>query len=419
MNIKRKTDDDYLNLGTKEAMQKLAEEAYNYNYDDFTEGESYANLEKRYQAGGQKAMQDTVGQVSARTGGLASSYATVAGQQTYNDWMSNLESAARDLYETERGEMYDKYNLANNMYLQNVEEERYNYGISEDKRLETQGNAREEINAYIAAGNDPSTIPPELLAAAGWTSGHVTNLGTINTREQNAKTLSQYMTALGDGVFVDKQDFLDAGGNGAIYDAYEAAYKEAKAKGEAEDKATLATNTLNTLIRTKADVDWDSEEIQQLIKDSGKSPLEWNALIAQMNEEIQADADAKAAEEIATAEASAFNDVVMYLAGGTKTLDELEASGMLASTGRDSDWWKGYIAYYNNTATKAAAENAEKFYEIKADDAQKWIALMETATSLTEAEDIAALIASASGNENFADELRWSWENKHRNTPQG
>ena len=37
-------------------------------------------------------MQDTMAQAAARTGGLASSYATQAGQQAYNSYMSDLNA---------------------------------------------------------------------------------------------------------------------------------------------------------------------------------------------------------------------------------------------------------------------------------------------------------------------------------------
>lgn len=396
---RRRNDDDeildtgvnnYPNLGSKDTVKKLAEDYANFNYDTFTEGDSYKSLEKRYQTGGQKAMQDTVGQVSARTGGLASSYATVAGQQTYNDWMGNLESAARALYDSERQEMGDRYALANSMYLQERDEQRYadelaynrgrdqladdryieerDYNRSESSRLEGENDAITTIEEMIAAGVPVEEIDPALIEQSGYGLGH--------------------------------------------WKAYATNYNDEKAKGEAEEKATSATNTLNTLIETRADVDWDSEEIQQLIKDSGKSALEWNALIAQMNEEIQADADAEAAAEIATAEQNAANDVIMYLVGGTKTLDELEASGMLASTGQNRDWWEGYIAYRNKINPQEVEEAAE-FYEVDYDTVEGYMAYMDNITTQNEAINFKELVANATGNQGFADELYMRWLTMH------
>ncbi|MEE1050315.1 MAG: hypothetical protein U0M60_23170, partial [Clostridia bacterium] len=111
--------------GSKEQVSQLGQDLIDMNYDDWTEGESYESLVKRYQGKGQKAMDDTIGQVAARTGGLASSYAAQAGQQAYGGWMENLENAARSLYDTERQELMDRYNIANDMYQQGQNEQRY------------------------------------------------------------------------------------------------------------------------------------------------------------------------------------------------------------------------------------------------------------------------------------------------------
>ena len=50
-------------------------------------------LRQRYTEAGQQAMQDTLAQVSARTGGLASSYAGTAAQQQYNNYMLGLDDS--------------------------------------------------------------------------------------------------------------------------------------------------------------------------------------------------------------------------------------------------------------------------------------------------------------------------------------
>lgn len=139
--------------GSKEQVSQLGQDLIDMNYDDWTEGESYESLVKRYQGKGQKAMDDTIGQVAARTGGLASSYAAQAGQQAYGGWMENLENAARSLYDTERQELIDRYNIANDMYTQQRDEARYiderdyqrgryatewDYKISQDKKEENE-----------------------------------------------------------------------------------------------------------------------------------------------------------------------------------------------------------------------------------------------------------------------------------------
>jgi hypothetical protein len=90
------------------------------NYDTFKQGSGYAGLKKSYEQQGQKAMQDTLGQLAARTGGLASSYAGSAAQQSYNNYMQTLEDAARAQFNEEYSKAKDNYNMAlqeyNNAY---------------------------------------------------------------------------------------------------------------------------------------------------------------------------------------------------------------------------------------------------------------------------------------------------------------
>ena len=74
--------------------QILNREAFSYNHE---EDPTYQQYKKTYTREGQRAMQDTLGQVSARTGGLASSYAGSAAQQTYDNYMGELADKIPEL----------------------------------------------------------------------------------------------------------------------------------------------------------------------------------------------------------------------------------------------------------------------------------------------------------------------------------
>ena len=111
-------------IGSKSNVEKLAGEIADMNYNDFTKGDEYKDLAKRYSDQGKLAMDDTIGQVSARTGGLASSYAVGAGNQAYNGYMQKLEDTARSLYDSERAEKKDNLSIAQGIYAQDYQEER-------------------------------------------------------------------------------------------------------------------------------------------------------------------------------------------------------------------------------------------------------------------------------------------------------
>ena len=123
-------------VGSSSNVNKLARDYVNSNYDSFTKGDDYASLAKRYSDQGRQAMDDTLGRVSARTGGLASSYATSAGQQAYGSWMEKLEDAARSLYDSQRADKLSNLNVAqglNDRDRANFESDRsFNYGVYRD-----------------------------------------------------------------------------------------------------------------------------------------------------------------------------------------------------------------------------------------------------------------------------------------------
>ena len=84
----------YQNQINELASSILNREAFSY---DPEQDETYQQYKDSYTKSGQRAMQDTLGQVSTRTGGLASSYAGSASQQTYDNYMSALADKIPEL----------------------------------------------------------------------------------------------------------------------------------------------------------------------------------------------------------------------------------------------------------------------------------------------------------------------------------
>lgn len=89
---------DYVNRyqGQIDALTKQILGRAAFEYDPKTDP-TYQQYKESYTRSGQRAMQDTLGQVSARTGGLASSYAGSAAQQTYDGYMSALADKIPEL----------------------------------------------------------------------------------------------------------------------------------------------------------------------------------------------------------------------------------------------------------------------------------------------------------------------------------
>lgn len=94
--------------------QILGRAAFEYDPEN---DPTYQQYKKSYTRAGQRAMQDTLGQVSARTGGLASSYAGAAAQQTYDNYMGALADKIPEL----RQLAYSMYQDEGNTQRANLE----------------------------------------------------------------------------------------------------------------------------------------------------------------------------------------------------------------------------------------------------------------------------------------------------------
>lgn len=98
---------------------------YDYNQDPL-----YQQYAEAYTRNGQQAMNDTLAQMAARTGGLASSYAGTASQQTYNKYMDALNDKIPELYQLAYGMYRDqgtdmRNNLSMVQGLENTDYGRY------------------------------------------------------------------------------------------------------------------------------------------------------------------------------------------------------------------------------------------------------------------------------------------------------
>ncbi|MBO5568342.1 MAG: hypothetical protein J6J18_03765 [Oscillospiraceae bacterium] len=105
--------------------QDLLDRVQNYDafsYDPSTDP-AYLQYADSYTRGGQRAMTDVLGQLAARTGGMASSYAGSMAQQTYDQYMTDLANKipelrqlAYSMYVDDYNRQVDDYNRAYNQY---------------------------------------------------------------------------------------------------------------------------------------------------------------------------------------------------------------------------------------------------------------------------------------------------------------
>lgn len=76
----------------------------------------YNNYKEQYTQSGKQAMQDTMGQAAMLTGGYGSSYAQSVGQQTYNNYLQQLNSIVPQLYDRARAAYDSDTQMLMNQY---------------------------------------------------------------------------------------------------------------------------------------------------------------------------------------------------------------------------------------------------------------------------------------------------------------
>lgn len=117
----------------------------NFTMSKYRDSSDYEKLLEQYTAAGKTAMKDTLGDVSARTGGMASSYAVAVGQDGYNRYMQGLEAAAQQDYATQRAQLQADADAEERMANLRAQREMNN-------ELATKSTAVQQILNYFGAG---------------------------------------------------------------------------------------------------------------------------------------------------------------------------------------------------------------------------------------------------------------------------
>lgn len=214
----------------------LNREKFSY---DVNEDALYQQMKDQYTSLGKIAMQDTMGQAAAMTGGYGSSYASSAGNQAYQSYLSQLNEAvpelygmARDQYNQEGQEMYSQYGLLADQENQDYgrwvddfnqwESERNHLeGVYQDERSFDYDKHTDERNfAYGTYADDKSYAYDEYRNAITdeqWEKTHKLNVNADN-REAEAWQLEKqaYEDAKASGGSGDGSDGSVGSGNAAL-----------------------------------------------------------------------------------------------------------------------------------------------------------------------------------------------------------
>lgn len=113
-----------------------------FSYDIGTDP-VYQQYREQYQRQGRLAMQDTMGQAAALSGGYGSTYGEQVGQQAYNAYLQNLNDVVPDLY-----------NAAYNRYRDEGTDLYNQYGLLSDRENQAYSRYRDTVNDYYSDLSD-------------------------------------------------------------------------------------------------------------------------------------------------------------------------------------------------------------------------------------------------------------------------
>lgn len=302
--------------------QILNREAFSY---DPEKDPTYQQYKESYTRSGERAMQDTLGQVSARTGGLASSYAGSAAQQTYDNYMGaladkipELKQLAYSMYQdegnTQRANLemlvaleqgdYAKYadllaqyntdrSFDYGVHRDNISDERYNnewnYSVGRDQiadkryedetaynretyKDETEYNRALAKAQTLAAGGDFSGYK-----ALGYTDQEIAGLKSAYNKAQ-ASARSGGGSSRGGSSRGGSSGGSKSGGSSASEDVYAGMYK-AGIRSEGDAYAWLLSAGYNTTQAGKLAgyyADWMKNQGSKGSGSGGKTSLDWD-----------------------------------------------------------------------------------------------------------------------------------------------
>jgi hypothetical protein len=175
-----------------DAMMAKIEGRDPFSYD-FNTDPLFQNMLGSAMASGQTAMQDTMGQAAALTGGYGSSYATSAGNQAYNQFVQNAYSQlpeyyklALDAYTREGDEMYRQLGMYNDADDKEYGRLSNAYGLNYQKAQDMYG---QEYSNYWDTANYNFNVDKfnadAAMDAAQFNASQALNAAKFNASQQD------------------------------------------------------------------------------------------------------------------------------------------------------------------------------------------------------------------------------------------
>lgn len=171
----------------------LNREQFNYNMNA---DPLYQQYKDQYIQGGRMAMMDTMGQAAALTGGYGNSYASTAGNQAYQQYLTGLNDKGMEL----RQLAYDMYNDEGNWMLNQL-------GMLNDAENSAYNRHRDEVNDYYTQQQLDYQRERDDIADEQWAIEHWRQIRNAN--KQNNKKKKKKKSSDDSGTSQDDERILN------------------------------------------------------------------------------------------------------------------------------------------------------------------------------------------------------------------
>ena len=179
---------------------------------DVNKDAMYQQLKENYDQQGKLAMENTMGQAAAMTGGYGNSYAQTVGQQVYmqsmkdlNEMVPTIQSMAQEKYDQETNDLYTKYSL-----YKGLSDESYNKYLQELSA--TSGKSGKTENTYVDFGDGSVEKFRKQAAKGSWSDASTAfkDMLRYNHNPLDAADIALEGAQIG-GVAISKKEIQEIG----------------------------------------------------------------------------------------------------------------------------------------------------------------------------------------------------------------
>lgn len=163
-----------------------------FKTDDVFKSDLYTTMRDQAIQNGQKSMRDTMGSATAATGGYGSTYSQAAGQQAYDNALSNFNNTTLDIYDRvynqylqEGQELYNQLNMYNN-------QDSIDYNRYRDTVADYQADRNYYASRYDSSWNQDMSQYQQDQAMQQWAENYAYQKTQDALAQQNWQTQFDY-----------------------------------------------------------------------------------------------------------------------------------------------------------------------------------------------------------------------------------